>query len=890
MSKTTTRFRTMLRRAATVVAATALLMGIAAGEASAEFGLEQPGGLEMSTTNQLAGAHADLKTHFAFNRLDPTTPDGTVKEMHFNLPPGFVGNPESRPRCEIGRTLAGFGDPSQCPMNTVVGMGQLELSFPGSGFSGLQDVLIYNVTPYNDEPAAFAFSVMGFPVRLDANVLSGDDYRVRVEATGREELYLLKGDVTFWGVPADHTGEGPFQDTTTGRFFGNPEPLASRTPFLSTPTECDGQPQPLSMELDSWQNPGSFLDGASTLPALEGCDVLPFEPSLSVNPETHRAGVPAGYSVDLSIPQINTPDGRVVSHLKDATVTLPQGTALSPGVANGLSACSPADMQIGTEDPATCPAASKVGRVSVQSPLLPDPVAGDVFVGERRAGNKYPILLAFEGYGLNAKVEGIVSPDPVTGQLTTRFVNNPQLPFNKLHFEFKGGPNAVLVNPPTCGPAKMSYELKGWSGAEVSGSSTFQIDEGCGPRGFAPKMSAGSRNPVAGKASPFTLRVVRGEGEQDVSRIDATLPPGEVAKLAGVPLCADAQAVSGNCPSGSQIGTTTVGVGAGSSPLYVPQPGKAPTALYLAGPYKGAPYSLVAKVPVQAGPFDLGVVAVRSAIDVDSSTAQVSVSSDPLPQIVEGIPVAYRDVRVDIDRPDFTRNPTSCDPMQVAGRLVSATGTKANVSSRFQVGDCAALGFSPKLSISLTGGTTRAKHPALKAVLTAPPGQANIGRVAVALPPTEFIDNARIRNPCTRVQFAANSCPAQSVLGRARAYTPLLDKPLEGPVYFRSNGGERKLPDLVADLGGQIHIVLVGYIDSVNKKGSEASRVRSTFAAVPDAPVSKFVLELKGEDRGLLVNNTNLCKSPNNLASVRMDGQNGKTHDFHPTVSNSCGR
>jgi len=881
MTKTTTRFKAMLRHVAAAFAAAALLTSVAAADANAEFGLEQPGGLEMSTTNQLAGAHADLKTHFAFNRLDPFTPDGTVKEMHFNLPPGFVGDAQSRPRCSMANTLAGFMQPNQCPMNTVVGMGSLEIGFPGSGFAAPVEVLIYNVKPYNDEPAAFAFSIQAFPIRLDTTLLSGDDYRVRVEANSREELYFLKGDVTFWGVPADHTGEGPFADTTTGRSFGNPEPLAPRIPFLSTPTECTGEPQPISMELDSWQNPGKFLDGASTIPPLEDCDLLPFEPSMTVNADNRRAGAPAGYAVDLSIPQINTPNGRVVSHLKDATVTLPAGTTLSPTVANGLAACPSASMEIGTETPAHCPSASKVGSVEVASDLLPDPVTGDVFVGERQAGNRYPMLLAFEGYGLNAKVEGVVSPDPDTGRLTATFVDNPQLPFSRLHFDFKGGPNAVLVNPSTCGPATMSFELEGWSGAKVTGTSSFPIDEGCGPRGFAPKLGAGAVNPVAGKASPFTLRVVQGEGEQNVSRIDATLPKGELAKLAGVPLCGGAGAASGDCPSGSKIGKATVGVGQGSSPLYVPQPGKSPTALYLGGPYKGAPYSLIAKVPAQAGPFDLGAVTVRSTIQVDPVTAQVSVKSDPLPQILEGIPLSYRDIRVEIDRPGFTINPTSCDPMSVTSKLVSATGSSADPSSRFQVGDCASLGFKPKLAMRLIGPTNRNAHPKFRATLTARPGDANIGRVAVTLPKTEFLENAHIRTICTRVQYAAKACPPQSIYGYAKAWTPLLDQPLEGPVYLRSSNHE--LPDLVASLDGAIHIDLDGRIDSIN------GRIRSTFEAVPDAPVSKFVLNMQGGKKGLLVNNTEVCDATPR-ANVLFDAQSGKTHDAHPVLGASCGK
>jgi hypothetical protein len=874
------RFTSKLRGAVAAFAAAALLSSAFAAEASAEFGFEQPGGFTVSTSNQLAGAHSDLVTHFSFNRLNVSTPDGTLKGMRVKVPPGFVGNPEAFPRCEVSRVIAGFMSPDVCPRNTVVGMTDLEVSYPGNESTSQLQSLIYNVIPEDDQPAAFAFGVAGYPIRLDAGIASGDDYRVMVTATGREEINLLGGEVTFWGVPADHTGEGPYFDSNNNSSFGGPEWFATRVPFMSSSTECSGQPQAVSISVDSWMNPGVFVDAEAAMPPLEKCEDLPFEASMTVNAESHRAGVPSGYVVDLKVPQINTPDGRIVSHLKDATVTLPQGVTLSPGVANGLSACPVASMEIGTDHPEHCPGSSKIGTVEVTSDFLPAPVSGDVFVGERLPGNRYRMLLAFEGYGLNAKVEGIVSPDPVTGQLTSRFVDNPQLPFNRLRLEFKGGPNAVLVNPPTCGPATMSYQLKGWSGAEVSARSSFQVDEGCGPQGFAPKLNAGTTNPVGGKSSPFSLRVTRQDGEQNVARVDVTLPEGVLAKLAGVPLCPDAQAATGDCSAASQIGTTTVGLGVGSSPLYVPQPGKSPTALYLAGPYKGAPYSLVVKVPAQAGPFDLGTVTVRSAINIDPVTTRVSVKSDPLPQIHEGIPLTYRDIRVDVNRPDFMLNPTSCDPMSVAGQIGSVNGASADVSSRFQVGDCAALGFKPKLAMRLFGPTHRSAHPKLRATMTAPAGHANINRVAVTLPKTEFLENSHIRTICTRVQYAARACPEKSVYGYAKVWTPLLDQHLEGPVYLRSS--DHQLPDLVASLNGPIRFDLAGRIDSVD------SRIRTTFEMVPDAPVSKFVLIMQGGKKGLLVNNTELCETTPR-ARARFEGQNGKIHDFNPVVKARCG-
>ncbi|HEX6665678.1 MAG TPA: hypothetical protein VF081_03700, partial [Solirubrobacterales bacterium] len=392
--------------------------------------------------------------------------------------------------------------------------------------------------------------------------------------------------------------------------------------------------------------------------------------------------------------------------------------------------------------------------------------------------------------------------------------------------------------------------------------------------------------------------LTRDDGEQRLGGLETTLPQGLSGKLAGIPYCpeaaiATATARSGegqgavelaapSCPSASQIGTAVAGAGAGPSPYYVQ--GNA----YLAGPYKGAPLSTVIITPAIAGPFDLGVVVVRAALYINESTGQVTAKSDPLPQILHGLPLDIRSVSLRLDRSNFVLNPTSCEVKAITATAISTIGTAAPLSNRFQVDACRGLGFSPKLSLSLKGATKRAGHPAFKAVLTQPAGQANIARVSVALPPTEFLDQAHVSNPCTRPQFAAGTCPPTSVLGRVRAITPLLDAPLEGPIYFRSNGGERELPDVVADLGGQVHLVQVGFVDAVHKKGSEQSRIRTTFATVPDAPVSKIVIELKsGKKNGLLVNSANICKTPNQ-AIVKMRGQNGKSFDSKPRIATSC--
>jgi hypothetical protein len=405
----------------------------------------------------------------------------------------------------------------------------------------------------------------------------------------------------------------------------------------------------------------------------------------------------------------------------------------------------------------------------------------------------------------------------------------------------------------------------------------------CGPQGFAPKLTAGSSSPRAGASTPFTLRLTRSDADQQFKGVTTVLPEGLLGKLKGVAICPEAQAAAGTCSAASQIGRVTVGAGPGSSPFYVDN-GR----VYLTAGYKGAPYGLSILTRAMAGPFDLGDVVVRGALDVDPTTTRATVTTDPLPTILQGIPLQIRDVRVAIDRPGFMLNPTSCEEMAIGATVTSTQGATANLTSPFQVGDCAALDFAPKLALKFSGKTHRSAHPALKATLTLPPGGANIGKTTVLLPETEFIDNAHISNPCTRVQFDAGACPKSSILGTATAYTPLLDQPLTGPVYFRSNGGARELPDLVADLNGPIHVTLVGFIDSV-KTGPETARVRTRFANVPDAPVSKFVLNMKGGDKGLIVNNTELCKAKPR-AKVQMTGQNGKDSVANPLVKIGCGK
>jgi hypothetical protein len=604
--------------------------------------------------------------------------------------------------------------------------------------------------------------------------------------------------------------------------------------------------------------------------------------------------------------------------VKDTEVALPQGMTLNPSAGNGLSSCS--EQQIGylpgapgvhfTAAPQSCPDAAKIGTLEASSPLLDHKVNGAVYVADpykNPFGSLAAIYLAVEDpqTGIFAKLAGKATLDPQSGQITTTVTENPQLPLEDVVLHLFGGPKAALKTPLACGTYTTSSTLVPWSapeGADAHPSDSFQTAVAAGGSGACPTseaaapnnpaFSAGTLTPQAGAYSPFVLKLNRPDGSQQLTGLDMTLPKGLTAKLAGIPYCSEAQIAvaksreapnqgaversNPSCPLASEVGTLTVGAGAGITPLYVG--GRA----YLAGPYKGAPLSIVIITPAVAGPFDLGAVVVRTALQFNSETAEVHAVSDPLPTIIQGIPLDLRSVSLRFDRPSFVLNPTSCNPKMITGTVSTIPGQSAPLSSRFQVGGCSALKFKPKLAISLKGGTARTKHPALKAVLTYPQGSAyaNTARAQVNLPHSEFLDTTHIKTICTRVQFAAKACPRGSIYGFARAFTPLLDKPLEGPAYLRSSNHE--LPDLVIALSGQVDFNLVGRVDTGPNDG-----IRTTFDATPDAPVSKVLLEMQGGKKGLFVNSENLCRK-SQRAIADFTAQNGKILNTRPLIANSC--
>ena len=784
---------------AMALCAAMLALPATAPAAYSDYGLAAVGA-SLSTTQ--AGTHPDFTTSFEL-KTDPASPADSnglhspyarTRDITVSLPPGLIGNPNAVGQCTTLQLTTSFEE-GGCPLDSQVGIAVIRLYNVHTLIEP-----VYNMeAPGGDSVARLGFLATTLPNYIDVQVRSEDDYGLTASLEGvPANEKLVSATTTLWAVPASSTHDTErltpreafleVKSESPPREFG-----LAPAPFMTNPTSC-GEPLQVDFATDSYQLPGQFSEASAALPAITGCGLIAFDPSLTVTPTNSEAAAPTGLDAQLNIPQDETVEGRATSELRYATVTLPKGMTIAPGAADGLEACSPEQAGLETRLPAACPNGSKIGSAEFDVPQLSRVLHGDVYQRTPRKGDLFGIWLVTDELGVHVKIPGEIRPDPSTGQLTTVFNGtaqaggDPQVPLRQLKLHFKGGPHGVLSTPSSCGAHQTSYEFTPWSGGSpVSGATPMTIDRGCDTGGFAPKLSAGTVNPVAGSFSPLVTSLRRDASEENVSGLDVTLPAGLLAKLAGVPLCDGIAVESGDCPPGSKIGTTSVAVGPGSSPLWIPQPGKDPTAVYLSGPYKNAPYSLVVKTPAQAGPFDLGTVVVRAAIHVDPETAQVTVKSDPLPQILEGVPLSYRTIHVDVDRPEFALNPTNCETMAVASSVTSDHGKTANPSNRFQVGGCGDLGFKPRLGLMLQGKTNRGAHPSLRATVRMPPRGANIRRASVALPHAVFLAQNHIKTVCTRVQFAAHVCPADSIYGHVSATTPLLDFPLEGPVYLRSS-------------------------------------------------------------------------------------------------------
>lgn len=878
---------------AAVFAAFALLaVSSSAALAAEEFDKFAIESASASLSDSQAGKHADMTMAIQLTR-NGDSPYAKARDIEIDLPPGVIGNPQGIKRC-TSEQLGDIAANSACPFDSQVGMSLVRVENP---IPGVYNEPVYNMVPPKgtDIVARLGFIAVGWPVFVNLRVDPVDYSIVATAEAVSSASGLSEATTTIWGVPSDHVHDKD-RITPEEAVYGNtpaePREVTPSGPFLSNPTDCSPGRQ-VRVTARSYQLPDQPSTKFVSFPPITGCGKLGFAPSFTTALTNPEASAPSGLDTELSISQDESPQGLSTSTMKSARVTLPPGFAINPAAADGLEACSDEQVHVGENVDASCPPAAKIGSIEAEVPALEHTLHGSVYQRTPVPGRLFGLWLVADELGVHLKLPGRIEPNPLTGQVTAVFdgIDSlgglPQVPVASLKLNVSGGPRAPLSTP-GCGTYLTAFTFAPWSGRPAAeGSTPMQVMSGCGKGGFKPQIEAGGLLPFAGKYSPFSFTLTRQDGEGNPQTIALHLPQGLLAKLKGVPLCPEADAGTGACPAGSRLGSLSAASGVGGSPLWIPQAGKAPTAIYLAGPYKGAPYSIVNVVPAQAGPFDLGLVVNRAAIQVDPATALASVVTDPLPQFLEGVPVSYRTVRVLVDRPEFTLNPTNCKPKQITATVTAADGRVADASDGFQVSGCSKLPYSPKLKLAFKGKMKRTGNPAVTATLTQDPGQANSAAATVILPASEFIDNSHINNPCTRVQFNADACPPKSILGTVVARTPLLDKPLRGNVYFRSNGGDRELPDLVADLRGQLRITLVGFIDSVRKKG--VSRVRTRFLGLPDAPVTSFQMKLFGGDRGLIENSRNLCASKPR-AELRLTAQSGRSSLTKPRIGLPCGK
>jgi hypothetical protein len=934
-----------------------------------------------------AGSHPfQLTTTLDLNQgLLPGEPPAYAKDLHFNLPPGLVGNPTPFPQCSeaLFLTRPEEGDDSNtCPADTAVGIAEFTINlglFGGTEEGGIV-VPLFNLVPEFGEPARFGFYFDETPVYLDTSVRTGSDYGVTVSVDNiSQEVAFLSSRVTFWGVPGDprHNNARGWSCIDDEAVIGDqgthdigpcmiPTEEVHPPPLIGLPTSCAG-PLETDVETDSWKERGAFRtfpqNPNGLLPTLDGCTKLPFKPEIKVSPDIQNANSPSGLKVDVHVPQTVdlATEGLSASDVKNIVVALPPGVAIDPSAGDGLEACSsdPGDLasgqlgspgdgigyegmktpasepgvsvpgfssklpgSFGTEgseatlDPGLnfCANASKIGEVTIRTPLLPNPLTGFVYLATQES-NPFGSLLAMylvaedPTAGLLVKLAGEVQlckgageviagqTCQVLGQIVSTFANSPQAPFEDAELHFFGGERAPLANPSRCGAYTTSASFAPWSGNEPSAaSSTFDITSGpktlSEPGGspcpgaslpFSPSLTGGATNVNAGSFSPLTLTMTRQDGEQNLQSVEAHLPPGLSGVLSNVELCPEPQANAGACGPNSFVGETTVAVGVGGEPFTV-SGGK----FYLTGPYNGtggctvgeagcAPFGLTFEVPAKAGPFDFAktkanhpacdCVLVRGKIEINPVTAAVTITSNPpgtpdsIPTSLEGIPLEIQHVNAITTRSDFQFNPTNCSKMEATGTIHSSENATDTLSVPFQVTNCAFLKFTPGFAVSTAGKTSRASGGSLSVKLTYPSApfgsQANIAKVKVELPKALPSRLTTLQKACSAAQFESNpaGCPPASIVGHAKAITPLVPVPLEGPAYFVSHGGEA-FPSLI--------IVLQGYGVKINLVGStfinKAGITSSTFKTVPDQPVGSFELTLPQGPYSALAVNGNLCK------------------------------
>jgi hypothetical protein len=835
-----------------------------------------------------AGSHPyELTLALGFNNDGTSPAGGEPHELNLDLPSGLIFDGRAVPQCEravFDAQEGGLFLPGECAPSTVIGEDTMTVAGHGP-----VTVPVYNLQPPPGVMAELAFGAYSTHTIVDLGVRDDGSYGVLAHMGKVPQLHVLFDSLTLWGVPAEESHN-----------LGRASNAANTVPaaLLTLPPSCGSPPVFTAEILDTWEDANAA--GTASFPGhdeaqapigLTGCDHLGFAPTMTAAPDTSHGDTPAGLTAEINALQetLSDPANLSVADLHNTTITLPQGVVVNPGFANALQTCQPSEARLESEGPPTCPASSKIGEVEIEMPLVKSDLTGTMYILASQPPN-LRLLASASGDGIDLKLQGTLHLNEATGQPTLTLEQMPQLPFSAVRVIFDGGAQAALVTPALCGLYATSADLES-SGSpllqDVFDSKTFAIESGPGGAPctsqlpFAPSLSAGSSTDQAGGSVGFSMLLERGDGQQRISSMQLKLPPGVSGMFSKVALCGEPQAGAGDCPEASQVGHVTFGAGPGPYPLFIPQAGQPSPAIYLTGPYQGAPFGLSIVLPLIAGPFDLGTEVVRARIEVDPGTGQLSVVTGSLPRIAGGIPLDLRTLSLDLDRPGFMFNPTNCDPNSVTGVVSSFEGATVPVESHFQVGSCQALRFEPHLSLSTQAKTSKAHGASLTAKILYPnlpasagneaEAQANIQTLKLQLPKRLSFRRSTIALACPASVFeaAATSCPAASVVGHAIALTPMLSAQLTGSVYYVAHAGQA-LPSIDAVLqGAGVTLDLTG--SATSSKGAVSA---IAFSQMPDIPTSLLEVSLPEGAHSALAASGSLCKGKS-VAPTELGGQNG---------------
>ncbi len=894
------RARVLLALAAVII----LSMAVIVPRAGAT---EEISSFSVSLSTSHAGDHPDIHMNFAL-----AEPGGSEvpRDIQVQTPEGIFGNPGAIKKC-----LPSDFALSECAPGAQLGTVAVKAFYGGDPEHVMGVAPVYNLEPAtSDQTALFGFDVpaINIPIEIPVTVRTGSDYGLNFTVSDISQQVPLAGvKLDIWGTPAEighnterfHAGTpgNPSQCTgvltvTERCIEGPPFPEAGESvlPYVDNPSLCTGEPLPVKISVRTYQDPDRTSSKEATLPPTDGCERQRFDPfmktALTDNDADSASGLDISLGADQFLSAAPTP-----SSIRSARLVLPEGFSINPDAADGQTSCSDAQAGFGSEAPSNCPDNSKVGTVEVITPALDGPLKGSLYIGEPQPGNQYRVFMIFRGFGLSAKIAAQFQPDPKTGQLTLEVASLPQVPFKEFALHLFASDRGLIATASHCTVYAVQANIVPWNNTLAPQSATSQLSVKTGPHGgpcpqqnrpFHPRLAAGTSNPGAGVFSDFHLKLDRDDGDQNLGDLDFALPPGFTGSLRGIPYCPEsailaaaansgrAEQQSASCPAASQIGTSNVAAGPGDHPF------NAVGKIYLSGPFKGAPLSLAAITPALAGPYDYGVVVVRVALHVDPTDAHVFAASDTVPSIIGGVPIRMRSIQVNIDRPNFTINPTNCDPFSVVSHGIGDEGASVAFSSPFQVINCATLPFKPRMSVKQKGGATRSKNPTLEFDLRTRSGDANLKSLVVTLPNAFEIDQAHLGNICSEKELAATKCAGKQSIGSASTKTPLLDQPLTGPVYAVSGSGG--LPKLAFVLDGQVDL-----LPRAETKTVAGGRLATAVPVIPDAPIGDFHLKIFGGKHGYLANTRSLCaRTPS--VQVAFEGQNRKLTSQTVKVGTSC--